>query len=121
MGTAAKVVTSFISISKGLMTIGKFLKANPILLAITAIAVGAYLIYKYWDQISAFFIKLWDGVKQVFSAAWQWIKEMFLNYTATGLVIKNWDKIKLFFSKLWSGIKNVFRATWEWIKNMFLN
>lgn len=37
--------------------------ANPLGLAIAAIAVAAVLVYKYWGPIKSFFIGLWDGFK----------------------------------------------------------
>lgn len=101
--------------------VGKLFMSNPILLIIAAVAVAALLIYKYWDQIKAFFTRLWDTVTAVFRKAWEWIKRMFLNYTPTGLVIKHWDRIKAWFSGLWERVKAIFRSTWEWIKNLFLN
>ncbi|MDA5611780.1 phage tail tape measure protein [Pasteurella multocida] len=36
---------------------------NPIGLFITAVIAGAILIYKYWDQVSAFFGGFWEGLK----------------------------------------------------------
>lgn len=99
-------------------TVGRFLLANPIILIITAIAVAAYLIYKYWEPIKKFFINLWEKIKKVFAAAWQWIKNMFLNYTPAGLIIKHWEKITAFFSGLWNGVKNIFSNTWVWIKRL---
>ncbi len=43
------------------------LLANPILLALTGIALTAYLIYQHWEPVKAFFSRLWDAVTQVFS------------------------------------------------------
>jgi TP901 family phage tail tape measure protein len=40
--------------------------ANPIGLAIAAIAAGAYLIYENWGAISEFFTGIWNGIKATF-------------------------------------------------------
>jgi phage-related protein len=93
--------------------------ANPIVLVITAIAVAAFLIYKYWDKISAFFKRLWAGIKAVFHATWEWIKKMFLSYTPQGLIVKHWAQIAAFFSGMWAKIKNIFSAGVNWIKGKF--
>jgi hypothetical protein len=98
----------------------KLLMSTGIMLLITAIAVGAYLIITNWDKVSAFFIYLWVTVKGSFLAAWEWIKNMFLSYTPIGLVIRHWDKIKAFFATIWDNVKGNFLAAWEWIKNMLL-
>lgn len=84
--------------------------ANPVIAIIAAIAVAAFLIYKYWDKIKAFFKAVWEGVKKIFSVTWEWIKKMFLNYTPQGLIIKHWAKIATFFSEMWSKVKAIFMA-----------
>jgi phage-related tail protein len=43
-----------------------FILANPIGLAIAAIAAGAYLIYDNWGAISEFFTGIWNGIKATF-------------------------------------------------------
>lgn len=47
--------------------------ANPIVLAVAAVAAAAFLIVKNWDTISAFFSDLWGNVTDAFAAAWEWI------------------------------------------------
>ncbi len=38
--------------------------ATPVGLVITALVAGALLVYKYWDQVKAFFGGFWTGLKQ---------------------------------------------------------
>lgn len=125
-GMVAKVVSGVIKVFS---VLGKVFQAirliimlggGPILLIIAAIGVAAFLIYKYWDQIKAFFIRLWNGIKAIFKATWEWIKKMFLNYTAAGLVIKHWDKISAFFSNMWAKIKAVFSSAYNFVKEKFM-
>ncbi|MDL0089953.1 phage tail tape measure protein [Campylobacter gastrosuis] len=40
------------------------LLTNPIGLVITALSAAAFLIYKYWDRVKAFFSGFFDGLKQ---------------------------------------------------------
>lgn len=72
-------------LGKVLMTTGKLLITNPIVLAIVAIAtavgVAAYMIYKHWDSIAPKATQLWQDVKNAFDAGknyltntWQTIK-----------------------------------------------
>lgn len=44
-----------------------FLMANPIYLAIAAIALAAYLIYDNWGTIGPWLANLWKGIKNIFS------------------------------------------------------
>lgn len=61
---AIKLITGSFS---GLIRILSFLKfafiSNPIGLLVTALVTGAVLIYKYWDQVRAFFGGFWQGLK----------------------------------------------------------
>lgn len=54
-------------VGKGLLWLGRIALMNPIGLAITGIALAAYLIYRHWEPIKAFFADLWEGVKQRFN------------------------------------------------------
>ncbi len=106
-------------VGKAILFIGRALIANPIGLAIMAIAGAAYLIYQYWEPISEFFAGLWQRIKGVFSWAWDWIKHLFLNYHPVGLIYAHWDKITSYFSRLWERIKQGVSQGWEAIKYAF--
>jgi TP901 family phage tail tape measure protein len=119
VGVLAKTISSVVSVLSGLANaliyigqavgiVSKFMIANPIVAIIVAIAVAAFLIYKYWAPIKAFFTKIWGSVKAVFFSTWEVIKNLFLNYTPQGLIFKNWDKIIGYFGNLWGKVKEVF-------------
>ena len=113
LGRIFKLV--FGGLFKSILSFGKLLMANPIILIIAAIAVAVYLIIKHWDKIKAFFIKLWGNIKKVFKATWDFLKRMFLNYTPYGLIIKHWSKITAWFSELWEKVKAVFSNWMSWL------
>jgi len=56
-----------------------FLAANPVVLAIVAIvatiALAAYLIYKHWGPITAFFGSLWANIKAGLGNLWESFKQ----------------------------------------------
>lgn len=62
-------------VGTAIMFIGRMLLMNPIGLAVTAIATAAFLIYKYWDPIKAWFSNLWDGITKRFYAFIEPIKK----------------------------------------------
>ncbi len=107
---------AFLNVGRAVVFVGRLFLTNPILLAITAIAVAAYLVYRNWDKIKIWFSNLWGKVKQIFSATWQWIKNLFLKYSVWGLIISNWSKITAFFTGLWDNVKTIFSNMGGWVK-----
>jgi TP901 family phage tail tape measure protein len=57
-----------------MMWLGRVFLMNPIGLVITAIAVGAYLIWRNWDTLGPKFAALWASIKQAVATGWEWIK-----------------------------------------------
>lgn len=76
--------------------VGTAFISNPIGLIITAIAIGAALIIRYWEPISAFFKRLFDPVVEVFKSVWNWI------------------------SNLWNKAREIFGGIKEWVKNSWV-
>lgn len=56
--------------------LGSVISKHPIFFAITAIAVGAFLIIKYWEPIKAFFVNLWDGISAGAQKVWEKIQKV---------------------------------------------
>lgn len=61
--------TAFRFVGKSILWAGRALLMNPIGLAVTAIAGGAYLIYKNWEPLKKWFTDLWADITATFDAA----------------------------------------------------
>ncbi|WP_254677880.1 phage tail tape measure protein [Enterobacter sp. IF2SW-B1] len=61
--------TAFRFVGKSILWAGRALLLNPIGLAVTAIAGGAYLIYKNWEPLKKWFTDLWADITATFDAA----------------------------------------------------
>ena len=75
------------------------LLTNPITWIVLAIAGAAFLIYKNWAPISAFFVGIWNTIKTAFNGG----------ITGISALIINWSPIGLFYSAFasvlsWFGI-----------------
>lgn len=60
-----------VSVAEGIMD-----ALNPvgwIVLAVAAIAAGAYLIYKNWSAIGPFFANIWHAIVGFFQGIWDWV------------------------------------------------
>jgi len=80
---------------------------NPvgwIILAIAAIAAGAYLIYKNWDAVTRALSSAWEAIQGFFKGIWSWIQ-------GVGAAIGNWFTVTLpnFFAsipgKIWAALQ----------------
>lgn len=100
--------------------LSKAMLANPILLAIAAIAGAFYLIYKNWDTLAPYAYKVWDKIKKFISEAWDAIKYIFLNWTPVGLIIQYWDNITGYTKNAWAYVKAIISGIWEGIKAFFM-
>jgi TP901 family phage tail tape measure protein len=77
--------------------LGRALLMNPIGLLITGIALGAYLIYRYWEPIKGFFGGLWTEIKAGFSGGLAGILGLLVNFSPLGM-----------FYRAFSGVMNYF-------------
>jgi TP901 family phage tail tape measure protein len=73
-------------VGQAFMWLGRLFLANPIGLAITAIAVAAYLIYANWDKVKAYFVGAWAEIKQGFSGGIASILQTLANFSPIGLI-----------------------------------
>jgi hypothetical protein len=140
--TATKLATGFSWLGRGAMTLGRLLGGgllsgirlagqavlwlgrammmNPIGAIIMGIAVGAYLIWKYWAPIKQFFTNLWSSVDGIFK------RYSILNYIfpivgGARLIVQHWEKIKTFFGNVWSEISSAFSGGIRGVGRLIFN
>lgn len=78
------------------------LAANPIVLAILAIAAAAFIIYKNWEPIKKFVEDLWEDITEAFE-------------TAKGVVEDIMGSIADFFTEAWDTIKGIFNGVKDFL------
>lgn len=87
--------------------------ANPVVLGVVAViallAGAAYLIYKNWGPIKAWFGELWEFVKKIFLQAWDNIKTV-LSWSPLGLIMRAWGPVAKFFGGIWENVKGISNA-----------
>lgn len=103
---------------RAILWMGRALFANPIGIAIAAIAGGAYLIYRNWEPIKAWFAGLWSSIKITASSMWEGLKVVF-GWTPLGMIMNNWVPITSFFQSMVSSISMPFVTFFTWIESKF--
>lgn len=76
------------SVGRALFTLGLSMLTNPLFLAISALALAGYLIYKNWDSIVWFFQDIWDQLKTAFNGGIGSLSAFILNWSPIGLFYK---------------------------------
>jgi len=108
---------------------------NPVFLAVVAVAAlayGAYLLIKHWDKVVGFFRAVGQGIAYTFTILLDWFKAAFGEWwyvvmlgllgpfgLAVGLIVKYWDEIKSAFSASWKWIYNVFLSVKAWMSSFW--
>ncbi|CAM5289311.1 phage tail tape measure protein [Eoetvoesiella caeni] len=97
---AGKVAFSAASYGIGLVRVawtamGVAATANPLGLAIKAIALLAGVVWANWDKIGPLFDKFWAGVTSAVNSTWETIKGV-------------WDGVTGFFSGIWTEVQTAF-------------
>ena len=88
--------TAIFGVGRMFLWLSRALLMNPIGLIITAIAVGAYLIYKNWGSIGPWFLEKWNAIKTGAANAWQEIKTGFSSgILGISSTILNWSPLGL--------------------------
>jgi TP901 family phage tail tape measure protein len=118
---STNVVKAIKSVGQTIGQVGKFLLKNPIILIIAAIALAAYLIYKYWGPIKAFFINLWNKIKGGVMPVINFLKNLFLNFTPIGWIIKFWKPISGLVAAIFRFVMAIIGLAFRIIKWIFLN
>lgn len=117
LGVLGMATLGVTSLAGAFGTLSAVLWANPIIAIIGAVAIGALLIYRNWDGITAYFSKLWEGVKDTVFGAWQWIKQRFdLSWNPANMIRPKWNAILGFFANLGPSIQAEFVVIWDAIK-----
>lgn len=93
---------------RAVLWIGRALLMNPIGLIVAGIAAAAYLLYRYWGPISAFFKRLWAQVTTAFSKAWS-------------SIVSVWSGVTGWFSGIWTEIKTAFNGGIEGVGKLIVD
>ncbi|QKL72011.1 phage tail protein [Ralstonia solanacearum] len=126
-GVLRGLAGAFSVVMRAVAVLGRVLLMNPIGLLVTAIAVAAYLIYRYWEPISEFFSGLWQQVKTAFDGGIAGVSALILNWSPAGLFyaalapVLQWfgfdvpAKFTEFGSNIVQGLANGIRSAIGWV------
>lgn len=104
LGVGPKVATALargVTVAgRAVLFLGRALLLNPIGLAITAIAGGAFLIYKFWGPIKGFFSGLWGQVMTAFSGGIGGVLRLVLSWSPMGTFARVFSPVVIWLGTL---------------------
>ena len=109
LAKAAKMFSTFVRVVVvSLRILGIAFLTNPVTLIIMAIiaavALAAFLIYKYWDQIKAAFMVAWTAIAGALTGLWESI---------SAILTAVWDGIVGFFTGIWEAVLPIWQTFWS--------
>lgn len=96
----ARVGGAIRMVGTALRVVGAVAMANPLFIAIGLLAVAAYLIYRNWTPIKAFFIGLWNGLKSAVTRGVGAIKGALGRFNPLPIFSRAWASVTTYFSGL---------------------
>ncbi|WP_377153645.1 phage tail tape measure protein [Roseateles sp. UC29_93] len=82
---------------QAVLWIGRALMTTPIGLAITAIALAAFLLIRYWEPIKAFFGGIWTNIREAFAGGIGGVSALLLNWSPLGLLYQAFAGVMRWF------------------------
>ena len=129
-GAIAKLLPILNLLKLGIIAVGRAFLANPIVLVITAIAAGVYLLWKHWAAIDQAFannpilnvlfpiigvlrllINHWSSIIGWIKTSWQSLSQAFANNPILGAMFPAIGAIQ-FLSRNWTQVMAVLKSSW---------
>lgn len=121
-GVLANLARSgFGMLGKAILFVGRLFLANPIGLAVTAIGLATYAIYRYWEPISGFFSGLWSNIATAFNSAVQWLSGLLAGWDPLSVLDAAWGAVAGFFGQIWQSVTKVFDGSLTCVGAMLMN
>lgn len=96
----ARVGGAIRMVGTALRVVGAVAMANPLFIAIGLLATAAYLIYRNWTPIKAFFIGLWNGLKSAVTRGVGAIKGALGRFNPLPIFSRAWNTVTGYFAAL---------------------
>ncbi|KAA8734905.1 phage tail tape measure protein [Acinetobacter qingfengensis] len=109
VGIFTTLATGIRLAAQSILFLGRALLMNPIGLAITAIAGAAFLIYKYWQPIKAFFTGFWQGFTEGIAPLSAAFSPLFQTIGSALTPLK----------PIWDWLIGAFKTAWQWVSKLF--
>lgn len=115
------VVNGFMQVIKVVRLLSMLMMSNPILLAITAIALGLYLLITNWETVKEVALAVWDAISSFATEMWDNIVNgcmAFVNYVVQ-LVTSLYNSFMQIMSPILDGVQQIFNGIITFLTGVF--
>lgn len=115
------IFNAFMTVIKVVRLLSMLMMANPILIAITAIAVGLYLLIDNWETVKEVALSVWDAISRYASELWESLVSGCMEFVnrVIEVVTPIYNRFMEIMSPILAGVKQIFSGIIDFIVGVF--
>lgn len=115
------IFNAFMTVIKVVRLLSMLMMANPILIAITAIAVGLYLLIDNWETVKEVALSVWDAISSYASELWESLVSGCMEFVngVIEVITPIYNRFMEIMSPILDGVKQIFNGIIDFIVGVF--
>lgn len=115
------IFNAFMTVIKVVRLLSMLMMANSILIAITAIAVGLYLLIDNWETVKEVALSVWDAISSYASELWESLVSGCMEFVnrVIEVVTPIYNRFMEIMSPILDGVKQIFSGIIDFIVGVF--
>ena len=115
------IFNAFMTVIKVVRLLSMLMMANPILIAITAIAVGLYLLIDNWETVKEVALSVWDAISSYATELWESLVSGCMEFVnrVIEVVTPIYNRFMEIMSPILDGVKQIFSGIIDFIVGVF--
>ena len=115
------IFNAFMTVIKVVRLLSMLMMANPILIAITAIAVGLYLLIDNWETVKEVALYVWDAISSYASELWESLVSGCMEFVngVIEVITPIYNRFMEIMSPILAGVKQIFSGIIDFIVGVF--
>lgn len=115
------IFNAFMTVIKVVRLLSMLMMANPILIAITAIAIGLYLLIDNWETVKEVALSVWDAISSYAAELWNSLVSGCMEFVngVIEVITPIYNRFMEIMSPILDGVKQIFSGIIDFIVGVF--
>lgn len=115
------IFNAFMTVIKVVRLLSMLMMANPILIAITAIAIGLYLLIDNWETVKEVALSVWDAISSYAAELWNSLVSGCMEFVngVIKVITPIYNRFMEIMSPILDGVKQIFSGIIDFIVGVF--